>query len=332
MIRLLKTLGSSFFTVLVPIATVLGVFVVHYTTNFLSFVFSILFPLLFLINVILLAYLLIKRNKKVILPAIAAAVFLFNFNLFFQKNSSDLGAQDSLSILTYNTRNFQLGNKEEKLVDFVKTKKSDIVLFQEFSAIKYHLFKKEYPYWIKTNQLAPHKSVLAFFSKYPIINSGVLDFLNSKNNGMFADVNYKNDTIRIYNLHLESFHVRINSRTTYTKYGMFKVLKKISHSQKIKEEQVKLVKDHMNDFDGKILVCGDFNSTQYSSAYLKLKEGKKDTFIEKGNGLGTTYSLNRYPLRLDYILVDEDIEVLSHKNYDLNYSDHEPVFTELKLN
>ena len=62
-----------------------------------------------------------------------------------------------------------------------------------------------------------------------------------------------------------------------------------------------------------------------------MKNNKKDTFIERGKGFGSTYELFNYPFKIDHILVDEAFEVVSHKNFNINLSDHEPVLVEIKL-
>ena len=91
-----------------------------------------------------------------------------------------------------------------------------------------------------------------------------------------------------------------------------------------------MVKNEANTCNKKVIICGDFNSTQFSLPYKILKKGLIDSFISKGNGLGTTYSLYHYPLRLDYFLVDKNIDIVSHKKFDLNLSDHEPILIKLK--
>ena len=63
-----------------------------------------------------------------------------------------------------------------------------------------------------------------------------------------------------------------------------------------------------------------------------MKEDFQDTFLERGSGFGRTYDLWKIPLRIDYILVDDDFEVLAHKNYDERLSDHYPVMATLRLN
>jgi len=81
----------------------------------------------------------------------------------------------------------------------------------------------------------------------------------------------------------------------------------------------------------KVIICGDFNATPYSKPYRILKKGLNDSFVSKGNGFGATYTSLKYPLRLDYVLSDKRIVALFHNNFDLNLSDHEPIFVEFKI-
>ena len=54
-----------------------------------------------------------------------------------------------------------------------------------------------------------NKNVLghAIYSKYPLINTHTFNFKDSYNNTIAADIIKGKDTIRIYNLHLQSFSI-----------------------------------------------------------------------------------------------------------------------------
>ena len=75
--------------------------------------------------------------------------------------------------------------------------------------------------------------------------------------------------------------------------------------------------------------CGDFNNTAYSWAYHKLKDDLRDTYLTSGKGFGETYSFNKYPLRIDFILSDKKFKINSHQNFDIRLSDHEPIMARL---
>src|SRR5690606_25860510 len=49
---------------------------------------------------------------------------------------------------------------------------------------------------------------LAIFSKYPIVNKGSIKFgALTQNHGMFADLKMGEDTVRVYNFHLQSMSI-----------------------------------------------------------------------------------------------------------------------------
>ena len=48
---------------------------------------------------------------------------------------------------------------------------------------------------------------LANFTKYRIVNNGVVELETINNIAIYADIKYRSDTIRIYSIHLTSIHL-----------------------------------------------------------------------------------------------------------------------------
>jgi len=326
-----------------------GCVYLFYANNFVSLGFSLVLPILFILNVIIGVYWLINKNKLVLFSVFCGLIYFLCFDSFFQFNSEkkiDTNNEglnlNTISFLTYNAGGFSFddgirdnNNKErvsnDPIVKFIINENPDIFCIQEFSAIKFKYFK-DHPHWYKTNIFTQNKSVLALFSKYPIIDKGYIEFPDSTNGAMYVDLDINDEQVRVYNIHLESFKVR-GEFYNFREVSAYKSLKStINKAEEKRLEQIYLVKKHMETFNGKVIVCGDFNTTQFSFTYQLLKGSKKDTFIERGFGFGATYVRRGYPFRIDYILVDEDIKVISHKNFDLKYSDHEPILSELVIN
>lgn len=336
-------------SLLPSILLVLGCIFVFQLDNYISFIFTLIIPALFVLNLIFGIYWLFRRKKVFLVSLLCTIVYFLCFDSFLQFNShapSSLNKTslklDTLSILSYNANGFKfddyvrdnddsIKDSDDPIINFIINKNPDIFCIQEFSAIKYKYFKN-YPYWYKTNIFTKNKSVLAIFSKYPIIDKGYISFPNTSNGAMYVDLSFNKEVIRIYNLHLESFKVPVSFYDFSKARSHTSLYPKISKAEKKRKEQVFIVKSHIDKFKGKIIVCGDFNSTQFSSSYNIIKDSRKDSFIEAGSGLGSTYKLNNYPFRLDYILVDDSFEVLSHDNFDLKLSDHEPILTTLAIN
>ena len=89
--------------------------------------------------------------------------------------------------------------------------------------------------------------------------------------------------------------------------------------------------EHIKGSPYPVILCGDFNNTQFSNAYQIVRGDKQDTFIEEGTGYGGTLNFRGLPVRIDFILADPTFEVQSHKNYDEKYSDHFPIMASFKL-
>lgn len=207
---------------------------------------------------------------------------------------------------------------------FIKKENPDIVAFQEYT--KEDILADVYPYTYEKLNGGKRSNGLAIYSKYKIVNQGSLDFENSNNNAIFIDIIRKDDTLRIYNVHLESFGIKpdsvdLNLDETRSKKLIYRLKKSFTKQQ----DQVEKFNQHRDKTNHQIIISGDFNNTAFSWAYMKLKADLNDTFIESGQGFGKTYPFNGYPLRIDFILADKHLQVNEHKNYQIGLSDHEPI-------
>ncbi|MGB5203021.1 MAG: endonuclease/exonuclease/phosphatase family protein, partial [Eudoraea sp.] len=295
---------------------------------------SLFFPIIFIINIPFILYWLFRKKKIFILSSVAVLISYFTFGSFYRFGSSNVYSEDNdLSIMTYNTRGFNFKGwsnfklTRNKIIDFVDEQDPDIICFQESKWIGPRL-SKNYPFKYITPYTS-QKSSQAIFSKYPIVANGSLEFPDTANNALYADIKYKGDTIRIYNLHLQSFQIipsRVKSvRRVVRAYGQ------MSKTFVKQEEQVQLFDKHRKESPFRTIVCADFNNTPFSNVYRIAKGEMQDTFDEKGTGFGKTFDLKVVPFRIDFILVDQSMDVLTHEYFDLKLSDHYPVLTSIRL-
>lgn len=298
--------------------------------------FSLGIPILVFINLFFLLFWLFRRKRQGFLSLLVLVISYFSLSSFFMFRFSEKAVEESdLSIMTFNVRGFNK-NEEiknptlfEEILDLIKTENPDIICFQEFNDNRQKSFsnyKHKYLKYIDNKG----KVTLAIYSKYPIIHSGLVNFPESPNNGSFADIVYKKDTLRVYNLHLESLRI-VPGAVARGQEQSSKLFKRVSHSFKKQQEQAELILTHRKSTNYKTIVTGDFNGTEYSNVYKTIKNNDlKDTFKEKGTGYGRTYNFKYYPVRIDFILADHRIEVTSHKNYDVKLSDHFPVMASFR--
>lgn len=320
-------------SIVVIIVLVVGILSSFLDFGMLSVFFSVIMPLIFIIICVLAIYGILKKKY---INLIGVIIFLLFYNFFFQfSKDTGLETKDSISVLSYNTRGFiqpmsdnPKQDASSEIIKFVNSLNADILVFQE-SNYKKGSKLKGYPYNFLGYREDIDKSPLSIYSKYPIINTGYIDFPDTKNNAIYADIKINRDTIRIYNSHLQSFI--IDQFMIVNKYNDFNYLKNLNNTNTRQIEQAKLIKNHADKSKKKVIICGDFNSTPYSQTYRVLKKGMNDSYLNKGKGFGKTYSFFNYPLRLDYFLNDDKFKILSHDNFVLNLSDHEPIYIKFKI-
>lgn len=257
--------------------------------------------------------------------------------------------------MTYNVRLFDVFNwsgKEnngQQLINFLGESETDIICLQEFmendsKAYNLSRVKQQFPYnpysYISYNyQAYKRKHGLAIFSKFPILGGEKGSFPGTRNMFIYADVKLPDDTIRIFNTHLESIHLDYQqynlidslnlSVNETTRAEVKRIIKNVKQAYIKRIEQVDIIRKIIDNSPYPVVICGDFNDTPVSYTYKKLKSDLKDSFVESGKGMGTSYQEFIFPLRIDYILHDAKIHSGSHRVIDVEYSDHKPVTANL---
>lgn len=310
----------------------------YLSVNFLPFLsfLSLAVPVLVAINFLFFLYWAIQAKWQ-LLPSLFVLLFGYSvLGTFLKLNFTEKQfRKEDLKIMSYNVRGFnEFGWKERNDVfkavkDLVKEEKPDIVCFQEVSVSMNPDFL-DYPYYHLQKIRNEDKVHLGIFSKYPIVNSEIINFPNSINNGSYADIAYKGDTLRLYNVHLQSLGVTPGTGELRSRSSEY-LYRRVVKAFKKQEEQAEMIKRLINASPYKTILCGDFNNTQFSKAYHLIKGDMQDSFIEAGAGYGRTLNFFIIPLRIDFIMADQSFEVKGHKNYNFKYSDHYPLMASFRL-
>ncbi len=295
-------------------------------------IFSLFVPLLVLVNIGFFVYWLIKLHKNALLSLFILVIGWFVTPPLIKFSKKEVILNNDLKVMSYNVRLFNHYKHEDdvtteqKIYEFINNENPDVIAMQEFYQSELLDIKLPYKYIktkSKTNQFG-----LAIYSKHPIINSGSLNFKNSANNTIFVDIVKNKDTIRVYNVHLES--LKINPRKeNFGEKDSERLFKRLANGFVKQVDQTELILQHQYSWKGKKIICGDFNNTAYSWVYKKLANNNKDTFIESGIGLGKSFRYP-YPMRIDFILTDPNATVNQYKTYsNIKLSDHYPIMTRL---
>jgi len=295
-------------------------------------VLSLFVPVLVIINLIFVIYWLIKLKKQFFLSTTVLAIGWFFSPPFYKISDKNSSLNDDLKIMSFNVKSFDLfihktdTSSQTNGYDFISEKNPDVIAIQEFYQSK--KIKLSFPYSYIETRSVKSKYGMAIFSKFKIISSGSLNFKGTSNNIIYADIVKQKDTIRIYNIHLESLGIKPNEQN-FGEENSEKLLKRVANSFKKQADQTKQFLAHEQQWKGKKIVCGDFNNTSYSWIYNQISRGKKDAFIEAGKGFGKSYEYI-FPTRIDFILTDETAIVNQFKTFSIKYSDHFPI--QAKIN
>lgn len=301
---------------------------------FLS-VLSLSVPFLIILNILFLIYWLLQVKKQLLLSLIILFVgFIFLSPLYKFSSSKNIEDENNIKVMNYNVRLFNVfkwikeDNVDQKIVDFINEKQPDILSIQEYRRDEdinlsgYEKFEVISGQKVKNGQ--------AIFSKFPIINSGSIEFPNSFNNAIYVDIVKNKDTIRVYNVHLQSMKIDANADAlkNETSENLYRRVSKTFTMQQLQAEQFL---EHKSKCPYKMIICGDFNNTAYSYVYKEIKGDLQDAFVEAGNAFGRTYDIRFFPVRIDFLLVDDAFEVNSFKTFDVVLSDHYPIMAKVKL-
>lgn len=310
---------------------------------------GLIFPYLFILNLVFIVFwLFVKWQYSLYSIAILFLGLPIIFKFFGTASSAnDIVASDNYKFVTYNMQSSlfsRTGNREtakvldKKLVGFMQQiKHIDVFCGQELSTHSKNTVQRAY------NLIHKHSykdRATAIYSRYPIVNAGQVDFGTKTNSCVWADIDFPEETVRVYCVHLQSNNITIDTEKVIEKgdfqsSGTWKnvgsIFKKYARSSIIRSKQVQKIIEHKSKSPHKVIVSGDFNDTPQSYVYSFLAKGMKDTFIEKGSGLGTSYGGAIPGLRIDYILADPEIKILKHKILKEKYSDHYPIIAILGL-
>ena len=300
-------------------------------------VISLAVPLLIILNILFVIYWLLKVKRQLLLSLFVLIIgYAYVGSLYKFSSSKNIDVPENLSIMSYNVRLFNVynwideDNVGTQISNFITEEDPDVVSFQEYHPDETVSADDNYEHKFEHLSGSRMRHGQVIWSKYPIVNSGVIEFENSANNAIYADIVKNKDTIRVYNVHLQSSGINSDVEEL-KKEESEKLLKRVANTFKMQQVQAEQVVEHIDGSPHKTVVCGDFNNTAYSYVYKLLKGDLIDTFERAGNGFGRTFDFKYFPVRIDFILADEDFEINHFKTYDLKLSDHFPILSKVAL-
>lgn len=318
-------------------------------------------PILFMTNLVLILFWIIRWNRMVWLPLFVGLLGVGNVSLFWQPQylreyESSERARNRFKVMTFNTmgmmnrENNRLVSSMDQIVAAVDSVHPDILCLQEFQSTvqaSRKMFGKRVP-WLKHSKVVykidngnDHGWGLAIYSRYPIINSGHVDFEDLPNSAIWCDVVFRNDTVRVLSTHLQTTSITADEQeyinnmkfvSDTTRQEKFRnMYHKLGMNYRIRAEQAKVIRRAVEQSPHKTIVCGDFNDTPMSYTYHKIAQGLNDSYQTAGWGSSYTYKSFFNLLRIDYVLYSDGLTALDYSSPLFDCSDHKPVAVTFEL-
>lgn len=321
---------------------------------------TLILPLTIFLNIIFILFWLAFR-KWYFLISLFTLIICFNivrntFPVNFSK-STEITNDESFSLLTYNSHiNDWMAkhtvSKPNNVIQYMLDKDPDVLCIQEYS-VSYNdhyltekdllnIFKK-YPYkhiYYKEDS-GWSKLGVATFSKYPIVRKEIVHYESKYNSSIFTDIEIHGKVLRLFNCHLESnqltendkmmaFRLKDNLDTENIKGTTLHLSRKLGAAFRIRAPQADTIAGLIAISPHPVMVVGDFNDLPSSYAYTKIRGNLKDAFVERGLGLGWTYSESILRFRIDHIFYEPPLELAYFKlENKVRYSDHYPLFCRI---
>lgn len=331
---------------------------------FISFL-GLGFPFLLVILIIFMVWWLFVKRRYALISAIALLLGYKSISVFFAFHSGGplpvAKAPGNIRIATWNVarfiemkRNNNQGSRTRlRMMEQIQEVNADVICFQEFfhsidaewypnlTYISKH-FNYPYYYFSHDNDGDKHFTGSVIFSRYPIIDSGLIRFPRPTlpEALMHADIQVNDDTIRVYTTHLQSLQFRPKDYETidHIKEGdqglmtnSKSIFSKMRTGIAYRKIQVDIIEQVLGDSPYPVLFCGDLNDVPNSYTYFKVRGEMQDAFLKKGFGLGRTFSALSPTLRIDYIFADDHFRIDGFRRIVRSYSDHYMLVSDISI-
>jgi len=329
----------------------------------ISFI-TLAFPFLLGILVIFLVGWLFFNYRYALLSLIALLLGWKSISAFvaFKMPSGNKAATgaNTLTVMSYNVSQFGLYREKDSkynrqaMFAMIKKQELDIACFQDFyTSEKKNDFNNredisremELPYRYFSSDFnrdgMQHWGSI-IYSRFPIIASDKVKMSDGPRSEslIYADIVKNQDTLRIVNMHLESYRFNEKDYSAIRKIknqedtglkATKSIIQKMRDAYIRRSQQADIVGNFIRQSPYPVIVCGDFNDTPASYTYFTIKGDLQDAFLQKGFGIGRTFTGLAPTLRIDYVFVSNHFKVNSFRKISSDLSDHYPVITNLSL-
>lgn len=268
--------------------------------------------------------------------------------------SNEVDSKDEFKIMTwnilwwypYNDKNASPSPNPD--VQGVLDANPDILVLQESTLIntgtygitdeQYKEFNQRYKYSYSNY----NNDYLTLYSRYPFTCSPETS-TPGKQGYIKYTLDIKGQTLTLFNVHLQNIHLSAEDTNLYVELlngipeasevreAKIALLDKLAVAYKLRAQQAKSLRKNIDEVQGNVIVCGDFNDIPGSFSVRTIRGNDlNDAYADAGFGPGISFRSHKMFFRIDHILYRGDFKAVNAKRLKVGQSDHYPILATFK--
>lgn len=292
---------------------------------------SLGFPILITLYIILTVFWVFSWKKRAFVFMFIGLAFINPVKRWINFSSENKESSNPIKIVSFNIRAGTMG--KEEVLNYLKAQDADVILLQEDGGMAYPT--------LKDYNRTTSNGFLTILTKHNLSNEKLIFSENedvSLPSGLQADIEIKGRMYRFVDIYLYPFQfekkmVKLDGDAEANEQKVKGVVRKLIPTFKIHQDQVKKIRQGVENSPYPVIIAGDFNSVPNSYEYYHLSEGLEDAFMTAGKGSATSFHDYKFPIRIDYVFYAKSLKATSYVvDRSVSISDHYPVVSVLSLN
>ncbi|MEX2399793.1 MAG: endonuclease/exonuclease/phosphatase family protein [Rhodothermales bacterium] len=297
------------------------------------------------------------RWRLALLHGVLILLMVVRANPMHTRSGASDASGDTLSVLTFNVPRWwgyemETKTKTAEMSALIQRADPDVIGLQEapstyhpesphFQAPAYvQALHDSLGYGVVASQsTGPTYTPQPVFSRQQLARQDEYQLRRSSNDPVYTHVTrtqirWKHRDIAVYNVHLRTFGEKPweeESLPFFRPRNLLPYLRQYRDAYDVRAWEVEEILSMVDGEDMPVILLGDLNSTPNNWVYGRVTDRLRDAFGEKGKGWGMTYHTRLPLVRIDYVFVSEEWDVISARVLDAYLSDHLPVLVGLRL-
>lgn len=288
------------------------------------------------------------------LHGVLVLLMLIRMNPFDRLDENAGSPGDTLSILTFNVPRwwgYEMPAKTIEMRKFIQRADPDVIGLQEADVVYDQIVPRAAPYvavlydslgyaTIGPESIGATWTPQPVLSRHQVVSQDAFKLSRNSSDTVYTyvtrtQIRWTGGEFAVYNVHLRTFGEKKpwqdERRPFFQPGNLLPYLRQYRDAYRVRAWEVEEILKMVEQEELPVVLCGDLNSTPNNWVHGRMTDVLRDAFAEEGIGWGMTYHTRLPFVRIDYVFVSKEWDVVSARVLDAYLSDHLPLLVELRL-